>query len=148
MLKQFNHFLFSTKVWLTSVITTPFFFIFLNPMNKEFGNFNHTIEDLLLVILFGGMFSIPNWFLLIIASWQMNKNGKNIQQIKNTLTIISIGLTLILFFLLIFSIGFPVKWWTSLCYAFTISVGIQFYHLKSKTPEVAWSENILDEDIF
>lgn len=106
------------------------------------------LEVFFTMIFFGGGLSIPNWILLIIATWQLSKRGKSIRQIKNTLTIISIGLTLTLFFLLIYFEQFPITWWAALCYAFTISVGIQFYHLKNVAPEFTLIENILDDNIF
>ena len=149
MLKRFSHFFFSTKVWLTSTIVTPLFFLLFDPMLPPVSpNWKDPIEVIFTMIFFGGGLSIPNWILLIIATWLLSKKGKSVRQIKNTLTIISIALTLTLFFLLIFFEQFPIMWWAALCYAFTVSVGIQFYHLKNVNPEIAWMENILDDQIF
>ncbi|MFK8005141.1 MAG: hypothetical protein AB8H03_02170 [Saprospiraceae bacterium] len=149
MLKRFSHFSFSTKVWLTSAIITPLFFLLFDPMLPPVsGIWKDPIEIIFTMIIFGGGLSIPNWILLIIATWQLSKKGKNIRQIKNTLTLISVSLTLILFFLLIVFVQFPIMWWAALFYALTVSIGIQFYHLKNVTPEVAWMENILDDHVF
>lgn len=149
MLKRFSHFFFSTKVWLTSSIATPLFFLLFDPMLPPVsGIWNDPMETIFTMIIIGGGLSIPNWVLLIIAAWQLSKKGKSVQQIKSTLTIISIGLTLTLFFLLIFFSKFPIMWWAALIYAFTISVSIRFYHLKNIDPEIAWMENILDDQIF
>ena len=149
MLKRFNHFFFSTKVWLTSAILTPLFFLLFDPMLPPVSNiWKDPLETILVMIFFGGGLSIPNWILLIIAAWQLSKKGKSIQQIKTSLTIISIGLTLTLFFLLIFFVEFPILWWAALCYAFTVSIAIQFYHLKNVPSEIAWMEKILDDQVF
>ena len=149
MFKRFSHFFFSTKVWLTSSIVTPLFFLFLDPMLRPVSPiWNDPFEIILTMIIMGGGLSIPNWILLIIASWFLNKKGKSVQQIKNTLIIISVGLTLTLFILLIGFVQFPIMWWASLFYAFTVSVSIQFYHLKNVESEIVWLENILDDKVF
>lgn len=148
MLKRFSHFFFSTKVWLTSAIVTPLFFLFLDPMLPPISSvWNDPVGIILTMIIMGGGLSIPNLILLIVATWLLSKRGKNVQQIKKYLTIISTVLTLILFFLLIGFGRFPVMWWASLFYAFTVSISIQFYHLKV-APEITWIENILDDNIF
>ena len=90
---------------------------------------------------------IPNWILLIIASWLLSKKGKSVQQIKTISTIISIGLTLTLSILVVDFGRFPVMWWASLFFSFTVSVSIQFYHLKNVAPKIVWLENILDDKV-
>jgi hypothetical protein len=149
MLKRFSHFFFATKVWLTSAILTPLFFLLMDPMLPPVSPvWQDPVDIILTMIILGGGLSIPNWILLIIASWLLSKKGKSIQQIKTILTIISISLTLTLFILLIGFGRFPVMWWTSLFYAFTVSASIQFYHLKNVVPEFVWLENILDDKVF
>ncbi len=149
MFKRFSPLFFSTKVWLTSVILTPLFFLLVDPMLPPVAPVrSDPFETIFTMIIIGGGFSIPNWILLVLATWLLSKKGKNIQQIKNILTIISICLTLMLFLFLIASIDFPIKWWASLFYAFTVSVSIQFYHLNNVTPEVRWLDNVLDDQAF
>ncbi len=149
MLKRFSHFFFATKVWLTSAIVTPLFFLLMDPMLPPVAPvWSDPFETIFTMIIIGGGFSIPNWILLIIASLVLSKKGKNIRHIKNTLAIISIGLTLTLFILLIGLMRFPIMWWASLFYAFTVFVSIQFYHLKNVSPEIVWFDNILDDNVF
>lgn len=149
MLKQFSHFFFATKVWLTSSIVTPLFFILMDPMLPPVSPVRQDLIDIILtMIIMGGGLSIPNWILLIVATWLLNKKGKSIQHIKNTLSIISIGLTLALFILLIGLVEFPVMWWASLFYAATVFASIRFYHLKNVGSEIVWLENILDDNSF
>lgn len=119
MLDRFSHFFFSTKVWMTSAIITPLFFLLSDPMLPPVsGIWKDPIEIIFTMIIFGGGLSIPNWVLLIIATWQLSKRGKSVRQIKTTLTIISIGLTLTLFFILIYFTHFPIRWWASLFLCF------------------------------
>ncbi|MFK7772311.1 MAG: hypothetical protein AB8F94_09230 [Saprospiraceae bacterium] len=149
MLKRFSHFFFSTKVWLTSSIITPFFFLLFDPMLPPVSEiWKDPIEIIFTMIVFGGGLSIPNWILLIIATWQLSRKGKSVRQIKNILSIISISLTLLLFYFLIVFSQFPIMWWAALFYAFTVSVGIHFYHLKNVVPEITWMGNILDDHVF
>ena len=148
MLKRFSHFIFSTKVWLTSAIVTPLFFFMINPMKDPISNFGKPGEAFLLMVLFGIGFSIPNWILLIITTWQLNKKGNNINQIKSFLTIISIGLTFILFYFLNVLFESLFLWSTPFLYAFTLAISIRFYHLRNVESEIAWIENILDDNTF
>ena len=148
MLKRFNPFFFATKVWLTSVSLTPLFFFFANPMTEKFGSFKAFSEDIFLVYIFGGALSVPNWILLSLVAWLLIKKGKDVDQIKKLLTIISMILTFCLFFIVIILVEFPIKWWTSLCYTSTILLGIRFYHLENNTSLIDGVEDILDDNIF
>lgn len=148
MLKRFHPLFFTTKVWLTSVALTPLFFFFANPMTEKFGSFKAFSEDIFLVYIFGGALSVPNWILLSLVAWPLIKKGKDIDQIKKLLTTISMILTFCLFFIVIMLVEFPIKWWTALCYASTILLGIKFYHLENNTSQVDWAEDILDDNIF
>lgn len=148
MLKRFSHFVFATKVWLTSAIITPIFFLLFDPMKDTLSLFGKTSETFLLMILFGIGFSIPNWLILIITTWQFNKKGNSISQIKTLLTIISIGLTFLLFYLLNIAFDSLFLWITPSFYAFTLTISIQFYHLKNVAPKAIRIENILDDGIY
>ncbi len=153
-------FKYTSNVWLTSGILTPFFAgLFFSFVSDGLGNDFIPIVGLAIVV--GLICSIPNYLILLYFVWKINSNTMTIFQKKGIINIISVLLTFVLF-LFIFhdemsgdlmdTIGFP------LAYSTTLTFGIWFFNLdrqnheafleKKQLPKVQMLEDILDEEVY
>lgn len=93
-MKTSNHFAYSTKVWLTSAFIAPLlmalFAVITDPKSE-------LVFIIPFMIGFGLLFSIPNWILLIISVWQINKFDFPNEEKKTIISFIAFFLTLGLF---------------------------------------------------
>lgn len=68
-----NYFQYSTKVWLTSLVLSPTLYILMAEGHSVFHEPSGGLGFVLLAIIFGAMFSFPNWLLLTAGTWLVNR---------------------------------------------------------------------------
>lgn len=142
-----NYLKFSTFVWLTSVFLTATFLMMGGVSNAGLLGGKWNMFTLIISISFGC--SIPNWILLSISTWKVNKLQMTERKKKIIINAIAVILTFLLFFILSlwsrligFSFGAP------FAYSLTLTLGIWIFPLQNKTTDMIWRENILDDNIF
>ncbi len=145
-----NHFGYSTKVWLTSVFFAPFlialFFTIMEPQSE-------LISMIPIIIGIGFVFSIPNWLLLILFVWQINRSNLPNEEKKTVISFIALFLTLGLFQLI--SGGASEAMGFAIPYIIVLIIGIWRYELIPPIKEAKQStiskrvkvlEDILDDE--
>ena len=141
-----QHLKFSTFVWLVSVfITAASFMLFDSPNSKFLGG---SWDIFFLMISISLVCSIPNWILLCIASWKVNKLHITERKKKVIINAIAVGLTFLLFLILPFFIGLKLAWTAGIPYSLTLTLGIWIFPLRNKKTDFLWKEHILDDNIF
>jgi hypothetical protein len=127
-MKVTSSFSFSTKVWLTSLVVSPTLFILVEEGTGIFEDPAEGLGFVILAILFGGIFSIPNWFLLTLGvtlagglGWSEPATRLLIQLWA---TVLTIGLFAFMGGDFFVTEGIPVL---PLCYWSTLSFGIWNY---------------------
>ena len=133
-----NSFRFATKVWLTSVVLSPFlFFVISGTIDVKKLHIEAAGLGLFLFFsfVFGLLFSLPCWTILIFAVKFINK--KLTTTIKKKILIIAIGilLTYLLFYFIFFKdrtdneqLGFNMR--LAMAYCLTIIGGILIFKLR------------------
>ena len=133
-----NSFRFATKVWLTSVFLSPFvFFLISGTIDTKKLNMEAAGLDLFLFfsLIFGLIFSLPCWTLLIFAVKFINRQYLTLTK-KKALTIVTgIVLTYSLFYLPFFkdrtdSGQLASNMRLATAYCLTIVGGMIFYKLE------------------
>lgn len=145
-----NHFGYSTRVWLTSAFVAPvlmtLFFVITDPGSD-------IISIIPLMVIFGLILSIPNWLLLIISVWQINKSNIPNEEKKTIISFLAFFLTLVLF--LILDSGGSELILISTPYIIVLIFGIWKYELIPPIKEIKQSaiskkvkvlEDILDDE--
>lgn len=72
-IRSMNYFQYSTKVWLTSLVLSPTLFMLMEEGVSVFYEPSGGLSFVLLAIIFGAMFSFPNWLLLTAGTWLVNR---------------------------------------------------------------------------
>jgi len=142
-----NYLKFSTFVWLLSVFLTATFFMLQDSSASGLLGGKWKMFSLILNISLGC--SIPNWILLCIFTWKVDKLQMTEQKKKIIINAFAVILTFLLFLVLFFwsslfgfSLGAP------LAYSLTLTLGIWIFPLQNKTTDMIWKEDILDDNIF
>ena len=126
-----TEFKYATQVWLTSVLIAPFLF-FIIPVGTV-GTGDFSLKGALsywgLLVMFGGLLSIPSWLALMFFVKMVNRMDKSIFNKK----IIIQGLCMILGiapFFAFFGFRNAADLAISIPYIITLSVGLWYFPLK------------------
>lgn len=153
-----NHFKYASNVWLTSAILTPCFFGFIIAL-FEGGSMDSPMM-IGLAILFGALFSIPNYLLFLFLVWKINTAKLADAEKKIIINIIGVVLTIALFMLIFHQQNGVDKEgiYFGLAYSSTLSFGIWFFNLdrqvpealfeKKRLPKINMLDDILDDEIY
>jgi len=149
-MQRSNHLEYSTRVWLTSAFITPILIALFYLATEPSSDFIFIIP---LMMVFGLLFSIPNWLLLTLSVWKINQFNLPKEGKKTIISFTAFFLSLSLF-LLIFS-GDLEALGVSIPYSVVLIFGIWKYELKPPIREVEQSpisrrvkvlEDILDDE--
>jgi hypothetical protein len=124
---------YSTKVWLASVVVSPFLLLFLIGAQEGYkGSLGDVFGFIFMAMAFGFLFSIPCWLTLMVASRTVYNLEYDEQKFKMIINIIAVVIALILFGL--FTGGFynteGFIW--SIPYIITLTIGIWYFKLSPK----------------
>jgi hypothetical protein len=132
-----NSFRYATKVWLTSVLFSPFVFLLINgTLNTEKLKLKAVGLNgfIFLSLLIGFLISIPNWITFFFLIKFINKQRYSIIIKKTYIILTGFCLTLILFCLTFFRDYFVLQYdfhsKLFISYSVTIIIGIIIYKLK------------------
>ncbi len=90
--------IYSTKVWLTSVVISPFLLILIITIKEGFGaSLNEAFGFIIMAIMLGFIFSIPCWIALMVAVRMVYKAKFDENKFKTIINIIAVGIALIIF---------------------------------------------------
>ena len=135
---------YSLKVWLTSVVVTPFLVL----LTGLVGKMGEGVGFALAMLMLGTLFSLPSFLLLSLACWALTRMQRKIVMIKVELTLIGVLLTYIPFFIIndyAFLINRDELSRTFfVVYSLLITFGIWFYTFKGASKEQI---NIPDSNI-
>ena len=126
--------IYSTKVWLTSVIASPFLLVFII-MGLEEG-YGGTLKDafgfISMAMLFGFMFSIPCWIALCVAVRAVYNAEHSEKKFKTIINIIAIIIALTIFGFVFggFYQADGFSW--AIPYIITLTFGIWYFQLEPK----------------
>ena len=125
--------IYSTKVWLTSIIVSPFLFAFIRFLEQGYNDFGKSIEEvvhfILLIIIVGFLFSIPYWATLMIAVRTIYNADYEEKKNKIIINIIAVGIVVLLFFAVHYLSANPRL---SIPYILTLTFGIWYFKLERK----------------
>jgi len=142
-----NSFKYATKIWLTSVVIAPFSYFLISGTfdvkklhNEAAGLGLYT----LFAVVFGLLFSLPCWLILVFAVKLINTRNISLIGKKIILILIAIVLTYLLFYLLFFkdridSDQLSLNMKLATVYCFTNVIGMTFYKL---SPDFKVSKSI------
>lgn len=129
-MKFTDSFLFSTKVWWTSLFVSPTLFILMEEGLAIFKDPGQGLAFVVLAVFFGGVFSIPNWLLLTVGVALFRRLQWSEAATRLLIQLWATVLTAGLFTLMGgdsgFDSAFPIL---PLCYWSTLSFGIWNYRL-------------------
>ncbi len=134
MITKYSKLLYAAKIWLFSVFGSPIMMLGLG-VPKRIDSLSETVETYQLMIIFGGLFSLPSLLIFMIAIYFFTRNRKkNKEEQKMSIQIIAVILCLapiFIFFALLENsgIGADVMLISSF-YLATISFGIWFFDYK------------------
>jgi hypothetical protein len=125
--------IYSTKVWLTSVLVSPFLLIFVIAIKDGFeGAANDAFGFIMMAVIFGFLFSIPCWIALMIAVRMVYNAEYEEKKFKSIINIIAVGIALIIFG---FTFGgfYQVDGFSwAIPYIIVLTVGIWYFQLNPK----------------
>lgn len=153
-----NHFKYTSNVWLTSAILTPCIFGFLWAL---FGESSMEIPMFIcLAIIFGILFSIPNYLIFLLTVWKINNAHLSNIEKKAIINFIGVVLTFALFMFIFYRPkGIePETFQFAFSYSATLTFGIWYFNLerqdskdlfeKKPLPKIKMLEDILDDEIY
>lgn len=100
-----TNFLYSLKVWLTSVLLAPIFYLIIMRV-KDIGGTQHTGpvgEMYFLLIIFGFLFSFLTWLVFFISIMLITSYAQNEITARLMVCIIGVAMVLATFMLTIFN---------------------------------------------
>ena len=135
---------FTKKVWLTSVLLTPFLIAIYILIFVDFSNYNRFPIVIPAMIIIGFIASMPNFFLLYLFTKKMYQLNYPSRDIKILTNVFSLLLTWLLFSIVNWLLdGNYQKEPIILFYSFTLTLGIWFFPLPMEYVENEVSENEL-----
>jgi hypothetical protein len=131
-----TEFKYATQVWLTSVLIAPFLF-FIIPVGTV-GTGDFSLKGALsywgLLVMFGGLLSIPSWLALMFFVKMINRMDKSIFNKKLIIQGLCIVLGIVPFFAF-FGFRNAADLAISIPYIITLSVGLWYFPLKKRKEE-------------
>lgn len=130
-----NYFQYSTKIWLTSVIVSPFLWISWTYLFETTGDLKSFFGFIGLAVIYGAILSLVNWMLLIIGTKLILSNG--LSKITKRILISILVLFLVSgLFTLIFAGDDPITWSETLFkiplfYISTLLFGVWYFDFNS-----------------
>ena len=133
-----SDFKYATKVWLLSVLIAPFIFLIVPIGVIGTGDFSE-IKSILsywgILVLYGGLFSVPSWLALVFFVVMINRLDKSIFSKKMMIQVLCIILGVAPFFAF-FGFRDLESLAISVPYLIMLSIGIWFFSLKKVEREV------------
>jgi hypothetical protein len=131
-----TEFKYATQVWLTSVLIAPFLF-FIIPVGTV-GTGDFSLKGALsywgLLVMFGGLLSIPSWLALMFSVKMINRMDKSIFNKKLIIQGLCIVLGIAPFFAF-FGFRNAADLAISIPYIITLSVGLWYFPVKKRKEE-------------
>ena len=131
--------LYSTKVWLTSVLVSPFFIVIATRGFE--GNLFDAREFIFLALVFGFLFSIPCWIVLMIVVRLTYNSDFEEKKSKTIINVVSAGIALLAFFITRELIA-SFLW--VLPYLITLTFGIWYYKLTRIVPVLTIEDHLVE----
>lgn len=129
--------LYSTKIWLTSVLVSPFLLVIALMIEEGFGGAgNDALGFIMMAIMVGFVFSIPCWIALMVAVRVVYNAEHEEHKFKSIINIIAIIIALIIFGFVFGGIYQPEGFAWAIPYIITLTFGIWYYELKPKDAQV------------
>ena len=97
--------LYSLKIWLTSVLLAPIFYLIIMEFKKFGGtpNADSAVEMYFLLTIFGALFSLLTWFIFLILIMLISRYAPNEITARLIICVTGIVLVLATFMLTIFN---------------------------------------------
>ena len=125
--------IYSTKVWLTSVVVSPFLLVIALMISEGFGGAaNDALGFIMMAIIMGFLFSIPCWIALMIAVRMIYNAEHDEKKFKSIVNIIAIAIALIIFGFVFGGMYQADGFAWAIPYVITLTCGIWYYKLEPK----------------
>ncbi len=125
--------IYSTKVWLTSVLVSPLFLLFIVGAQKGFkGHLEDALAFMCIAALISFVLSIPCWVALMVAVRMVYNVEHSERKFKTIINIIAVGIALIIFAFILGIFYQPEMFYWVIPYFFTLTLGVWYFKLAPK----------------